>query len=511
VLGLAALLGVLACGSVEDPSASVDPSTALTVSPHAATVETGDTLPLHATIGGGAVTDVVWSVAEGDAGGLVTAAGVYTAPELPGVYHVLATRTTDLSSVDRAAVTVHARGGPHASTIAVATSPQSASVLTGGTAQFGATVSGTTNLAVLWSVVETGGGVVSGSGLYTAPGAAGTYHVVATSAADTTKTSSATVTVTAPPPPPPSGVGTGTAYNASYVTSATGGGAMPSWTTNVVNAASFGAKGDGVADDTAALQNAANAARDQGKPLVIPATAAFYKISSYLQIYGSVGGINGMPTIRQTNQAWDLNAVVLRLVPGMTGWVYNLHLQGTFTTWTSGAPPGEWAHGIDVGAVSGVTIKNNLIENVKGDCIGTDGVRNYGGTTKAVNVIVDGNTLRNPVRCSFAAVWNMDRWLVVNNLMDKPVPYVTAVDFEPEIGGYVSNVELGYNKILAGPGQLYGFSDGFAVSMWSPSSSPGTNIYIHHNYGSWPDGFLNSGGGWGTVVNTNNVAGSTPP
>jgi len=257
---------------------------------------------------------------------------------------------------------------------------------------------------VLWSVVETGGGVVSGSGLYTAPGAAGTYHVVATSAADTTKTSSATVTVTAPPPPPPSGVGTGTAYNASYVTSATGGGAMPSWTTNVVNAASFGAKGDGVADDTAALQNAANAARDQGKPLVIPATAAFYKISSYLQIYGSVGGINGMPTIRQTNQAWDLNAVVLRLVPGMTGWVYNLHLQGTFTTWTSGAPPGEWAHGIDVGAVSGVTIKNNLIENVKGDCIGTDGVRNYGGTTKAVNVIVDGNTLRNPVRCSFAAV-----------------------------------------------------------------------------------------------------------
>jgi hypothetical protein len=509
VLGLAALVSAIACSV--GPGASVDPSPVLTVSPNAAAVVAGDKLALTAMIDGSAVTDVSWSVAEGDAGGLVTAAGVYTAPQVAGVYHVVAASTAKPAWEDGAVITVTARPAPtQVTTITVTTSPPTVSVATGHTAQLTATVTGTTNTAVTWSVVEAGGGSVSGTGLYTAPAAAGTYHVVATSSADTSKTASSTVTVTAPPPPV-TGVGTGTTYTPSYVTNVTGGGTMPDWTTNVVNAASYGAKGDGVTDDTSALQNAANAARDQGKPLVIPATGSFYKISSYLQIYGSVGGINGMPTIQQTNPAWDLTAVVLRLMPGMSGWIYNLHIQGNFTTWTSGAPPGEWAHGIDVGAVSGLTIKGNLIENVKGDCIGTDGVRNYGGTQKALNVIVDSNTLRNPVRCSFAAVWVLDRWVVMNNLMDKPVPYVTAVDFEPEVGGFVSNLELGYNKILAGPGQLYGFSDGFAVSMWSPNSTPGANAYLHHNYGSWPDGWLNSGGGWQNVVNTNNVQGSTPP
>jgi hypothetical protein len=46
--------------------------------------------------------------------------------------------------------------------------------------------------------VETGGGSVSGSGMYTAPGTAGTFHVMATSVADTTKSAKATITVTAP-------------------------------------------------------------------------------------------------------------------------------------------------------------------------------------------------------------------------------------------------------------------------------------------------------------------------
>jgi glucuronoarabinoxylan endo-1,4-beta-xylanase len=50
-------------------------------------------------------------------------------------------------------------------------------------------------------VVQEGsaGGGVSASGLYTAPSSGGTYHVVATSQADATKSASATVTVTAPP------------------------------------------------------------------------------------------------------------------------------------------------------------------------------------------------------------------------------------------------------------------------------------------------------------------------
>jgi hypothetical protein len=65
--------------------------------------------------------------------------------------------------------------------------------VTGGTQQFTATVTGSTNTSVTWSAT---GGTVTTAGLYTAPSTPGTYTVTAKSVADTTKTASATVTVT---------------------------------------------------------------------------------------------------------------------------------------------------------------------------------------------------------------------------------------------------------------------------------------------------------------------------
>lgn len=64
-----------------------------------------------------------------------------------------------------------------------------------GTKLFVATVTGSVNGLVTWSVVEAGGGSVL-AGLYTAPAVGGTYHVKATSVADPTKSATATVTVT---------------------------------------------------------------------------------------------------------------------------------------------------------------------------------------------------------------------------------------------------------------------------------------------------------------------------
>ncbi len=87
---------------------------------------------------------------------------------------------------------------PARETVTVSLSPSSPSVTAGATNQFTATVTGSSNLAVAWTVQEgSAGGTVSPSGLYTAPGTAGTYHVVATSNADNTKSATATVTVTA--------------------------------------------------------------------------------------------------------------------------------------------------------------------------------------------------------------------------------------------------------------------------------------------------------------------------
>ena len=81
--------------------------------------------------------------------------------------------------------------------VAVSISPTSVSLSAGGSQQFAATVTGTTNIAVSWSA---SGGSISPAGLYTAPSGAGTYTVTATSADDPTKSASATVAVNVPVP-----------------------------------------------------------------------------------------------------------------------------------------------------------------------------------------------------------------------------------------------------------------------------------------------------------------------
>jgi alpha-tubulin suppressor-like RCC1 family protein len=82
--------------------------------------------------------------------------------------------------------------------VAVSISPSTVAVPTSGTQQFGATVSGASNLAVTWAVIEVAGGSITGGGFYTAPTVSGTYHVQATSVADVSSSAVATVIVTAP-------------------------------------------------------------------------------------------------------------------------------------------------------------------------------------------------------------------------------------------------------------------------------------------------------------------------
>jgi hypothetical protein len=168
------------------------------VSPSTATLAHGESVALAATVNT-STKGIRWSVAEGEAGGTITAAGVYTAPETCGTYTIIATSLADPTRSDNATITVAEALQPEpAPTVTVAVSPQAAAVLTGNTVQLAATVTGSTDLGVSWSVTESGGGSVSSTGLYTAPATPGSYHVVATSHADPSRTSSAAVTVTSP-------------------------------------------------------------------------------------------------------------------------------------------------------------------------------------------------------------------------------------------------------------------------------------------------------------------------
>jgi hypothetical protein len=75
--------------------------------------------------------------------------------------------------------------------------PSSTTLDQGATRSFTATVTGSTNTAVSWKVAENGGGTITQAGLYTAPLAAGTFHVIATSQDDSRVRALAAVTVSA--------------------------------------------------------------------------------------------------------------------------------------------------------------------------------------------------------------------------------------------------------------------------------------------------------------------------
>lgn len=80
--------------------------------------------------------------------------------------------------------------------VEVLITPSTASVLHGNTFQFRADVKNSPNKAVDWQVLQSNGGSVSATGLYTAPAAAGTFQVMAISNAEPTKSAVANITVT---------------------------------------------------------------------------------------------------------------------------------------------------------------------------------------------------------------------------------------------------------------------------------------------------------------------------
>ena len=166
----------------------------MSVSPATASLTTGGTRTFSATVSGttaGQSTAVTWSVPAG-AGSIGATTGVYVAPATPGTYVVTATSVADSTRMATATVTVTAP--PPA--VAISISPTTATLDACKGQVFTATVTNTTNTAVTWTVTEgAAGGAVAANGTYTAPQTAGTYHVVATSVADPSKTVQGTITV----------------------------------------------------------------------------------------------------------------------------------------------------------------------------------------------------------------------------------------------------------------------------------------------------------------------------
>jgi hypothetical protein len=187
-------------------SVTIVPPVSVTVSPATAQVVTGGHQQFSAEVAGTSNTSVLWSVAgtgcSGTACGTISTSGLYTAPSkapTPNQVTVIATSVADSSKSGSATVVIHEQ-------VSVAVSPAAMYVVIGGSQQFTATVSGSSNTGVSWSLAGSGCsgsacGTISPSGLYFAPPTVPTpaqVFVTATSVADSTKSGTATVTVTPP-------------------------------------------------------------------------------------------------------------------------------------------------------------------------------------------------------------------------------------------------------------------------------------------------------------------------
>ncbi|MBI1751412.1 MAG: hypothetical protein HY014_17560 [Acidobacteria bacterium] len=169
---------------VDDPSAQasatvtvIQPIVTLTVTP-APDLFPGQVIQMGYQCSSG---DVTWTATGGSFNG-----SLYTAPTVPGTYTLTATSILNPSvSVSIQAVVLHPQ---------LLIAPTTALVAFSATYRFQSAVTGG---SILWSVVESGGGSIDSSGLYTAPSVAGIYTVRAVSSLDSSVSSTAKVIVNA--------------------------------------------------------------------------------------------------------------------------------------------------------------------------------------------------------------------------------------------------------------------------------------------------------------------------
>jgi len=188
----------------------VAPSTvSVTLSPGTTSLTVGSTLAFTATVSGSTNSAVTWTVDGVQNGnstiGTITGTGstvTYTAPATTGSHVIRATSAADSSKSASSSITIAAAP----TTVSVSLSLGATSLTAGANLPFTATVSGSTNTAVTWTVdsIQNGNssvGTITGSGntvTYTAPGTAGTHTLKAVSAADTSKSASSTLTIQVP-------------------------------------------------------------------------------------------------------------------------------------------------------------------------------------------------------------------------------------------------------------------------------------------------------------------------
>jgi hypothetical protein len=241
-----------------------------------------------------------------------------------------------------------------------------------------------------------------------------------------------------------------------------------------VDVRSFGAKGDGVTDDSDALARAHNS----GAAVFYPRTDAYYRVTRATKIRGSA--LSDGATLRQIQDGSTGNSFFEIQEESGPVTVAGFALEGQ-----PGSPKtGEWSMGIVIRGASDVTIKDNIIKNMSGDCI-------YVGPSKtrrpSRNISIVNNQLMNPFRCNIAIVCG-EHVTIRENFFRKSNSYVCAIDLEPNRNGsdFIRNVAIVSNT--------FDVQDRF-ISAGVNNRVPNTGLVVTRNRGrarTFLEGYANA-------------------
>ncbi len=208
-----------------------------------------------------------------------------------------------------------------------------------------------------------------------------------------------------------------------------------------LNVKDFGAKGDGVTDDSEAFEQALAI----GVPLFVP--FGEYIITKTLFPKNSIIGV-GLPRIFRINNDGTFNGRLfwLKSYQGNNIQISGLHLK---SDWNGTNTEREHGHAITLGGCQNVTIENCVIDGFYGDgiCIARGGDTHQGTPYYSENIKVINNKIRNCYRGCVTLI-SVDKVYIEKNSLSKNIAYqaIIACESNTSLVERISNVFIENNQ-----------------------------------------------------------------